>query len=123
MAWIVTEEAALAEVETLPLPDDYDALFALLEEHKVRQGNATSKQPDYDKVVKNAKKISLDKRRSVRTPGKAHDACTGKEFLNPRISQLSKRWQQLWLNLMERMKKLQKRLDDIRIVSEVVVTL
>ena len=110
MAWIVNEEAALVEVETIPLPDDYDALFRLLEEHKERQQKATAKQPDYDKVVKSAKKVLPDKRRAVRTPGKAHDACTGKEFLNPRISQLAKRWQQLWLNLMDRMKRLQKNL-------------
>ena len=115
MTWIVTEEEALVEVESIPLPDDYDALFAMLEEHKKRQGKATAKQPDYDKILKNAKKSSPDKRRSVRTPGRAHHDCQPKEFVNPRVTQLSKKWQQLWLNLMERMKKLQKKLDDIRI--------
>ena len=115
MEWIVTEEEALVEIENIPLPEDYDALFVMLQEHKARHEKATTKQPDYDKIIKNAKRLSSDKRRSVRTPGKAHLDSGVKEFSNPRVSQLSQRWRQLWLNLMERMKRLQKYLDDIRI--------
>ena len=118
MSWITTEEEILIELDSIPLPDDYDALFTLIEEHKQRQEKATFKQPDFDKIVKSAKRTSPDKRRSIRTPGKVHDcSSSGKEFLNPRVAQLSKRWQELWLALMERMKKLQKSLDDVRIVS------
>ena len=113
--WIATEEEDLVNVDSIPLPDDYDALFELLQEHKSRHEKATTKQPDYDKIMKSAKKLPGDKRRSVRTPGKAHQNGGPKEFSNPRVSQLSKRWQQLWLNLMDRMKRLQKHLDDIRI--------
>lgn len=116
-AWITAEEEALMEMESIPLPDDFNAMFDMYEEHRKRQEMATAKQLDYDKVVKNAKRLSPDRRRAVRTPGRAQHDCTAKEFSNPRVAQLSKRWQQLWLNLMERMKKLQKKLDDIRIVS------
>ena len=118
-AWIVTEEETLVEIESIPLPDDYNALFEMLEEHKKKQEGASAKQPCYDKIVKNAKRSSPDKRRTTRTAGRAQHDFTPKEFSNARIAQLSKIWQQLWLHLMERMKKLQKELDEIRIVSTV----
>ena len=115
MKWIATEEEALVEIENIPLPDDYNALFNMLQEHKCRQANAFEKQSDYDKIMRNAKRVSGEKRKSAKAPGKVHHEAGPKEFSNPRVGQLSKGWQQLWLNLMERMKRLQKKLDDIRI--------
>eukprot|EP00794_Sanderia_malayensis_P004728 gene4728-5351_t len=118
MQWIATEEEMLNESETMPLPDDYDALHKMLEELTKRQEEALSKQPEYDKVVKNAKRASSSKKKvpSIKHPGRHHDV-NGKEFLNPRVTQLAKRWQHLFLAQMERSMKLKKKLNDIRIAK------
>ncbi len=122
MVWIATEEEILIESENMPLPDDYDKLHEMLEELNQKQEEALSKQPDYDKVIKNAKKAPLSKKKipSIKTPGRQHDV-NGKEYLNPRVTQLAKRWQHLFLAQMERSIKLKKKLNDIRIVSCSVV--
>ena len=118
MAWITSEEELLIESENVPLQDDYDTLHAMLEDVKRKLDDASSKQPDYDKVLKSAKKVPFEKKRvsAIKTPGRAHNV-QGKEYLNPRVTQLAKRWQHLWLAQMDRLSKLQKKLDAIRIVS------
>ncbi len=58
MAWIAFEEEKLMESENIPLPEDYDTLYKMLEDFTRKQEEATSKQPDYDKVIKNAKKVN-----------------------------------------------------------------
>lgn len=116
MSWIIKEETILIEREKQPLPDDYDTVHSLYEEHKEMQKNATGKQTDYDQVTKNAKKrIGQERRRPAKTPGKGREGSFIKEYLNPAVTQLAKRWQSLWLLLMDRVIRLQARLDEIRI--------
>ena len=118
MMWITEEETIIIEREKIPLPDDYDAVHALLEEHKQSQTSATSKQTDYDQVTKHAKKrVGAERRRipSVRTPGKGHEGSFIKEYCSPAVTQLAKRWQHLWLLLMDRLIRLQAKQDEIRI--------
>ncbi len=116
MIWIAEEETIIIEREKMPLPDDYDAVYALLEEHKQLQTESTSKQTDYDQVTKHAKKkTGPDRRRTVKTPGRGHEGSFIKEYVSPAVTQLAKRWQNLWLLLMDRQMRLQAKLDEIRI--------
>ena len=116
MGWIINEETTIIAREKIPLPSEYDAVHALLEEHKQMQEEATKKQGDYDKVTKHAKKrLAADRRRAPKTPGKGREGSFIKEYLNPAVSQLAKRWQNLWLLLMDRLIRLQAKLDEIRI--------
>lgn len=116
MSWIINEETTIIEREKIPLPDEYDAVHVLLEEHKNVQQEATKKQDDYDKVTKHAKKrIGAERRRAPKTPGKGREGSFIKEYMNPAVTQLAKRWQNLWLLLMDRLIRLQAKLDEIRI--------
>ncbi len=116
MIWITEEETIIMEREKMPLPDDYDAVYALLEEHKQLQTESTSKQTDYDQVTKHAKKKSgPDRRKALRTPGRGREGSFVKEYVSPAVTQLAKRWQNLWLLLMDRQIRLQAKLDEIRI--------
>ena len=116
MSWIINEETTIIEREKIPLPEEYDAVHALLEEHKQVQEEATKKQDDYDKVTKHAKKrMGTERRKAPKTPGKGRELSFIKEYLNPAVTQLAKRWQNLWLLLMDRLIRLQAKLDEIRI--------
>ena len=116
MSWIINEETTIIEREEIPLPEAYDAVHTLLEEHKGVQQEATKKQDDYDKVTKHAKKrIGSERRRLPKTPGRGREGSFIKEYMNPAVTQLAKRWQNLWLLLMDRLIRLQARLDEIRI--------
>ena len=114
--WIIVKESVIVDREKIPLPDDYDVVHALFEEHKLLQEEATGKQSDYDKVTKHAKKrIGQERKRATRTPSRGREASFVKEYLNPAVTQLAKRWQNLWLLLMDRLIRLQAKLDEIRI--------
>ena len=116
MSWIINEETTIIEREKIPLPTEYDAVHALLEEHKQMQEEATKKQDGYDKVTKHAKKrLGTERRRAPKTPGKGREGSFIKEYYNPAVTQLAKRWQNLWLLLMDRLIRLQAKLDEIRI--------
>lgn len=116
MGWIINEETTIIEREKIPLPSEYDAVHALLEEHRQMQETATKKQDDYDIVTKHAKKrVGTERRRAPKTPGKGREGSFIKEYLNPTVTQLAKRWQNLWLLLMDRLIRLQAKLDEIRI--------
>ena len=114
MEWIVEQEVIIEEREKILLPDDYNLLTQLLNEHKVMQGDAEKKQPDYGKITKSAKRKPLtDKQR--RAMAHSRGAQPQREFANPIIGVLSTKWQNLWLNLMNRQRRIQDKLDAIRI--------
>ena len=121
MIWITEQEIIIEEREKIPLVEDYNVLNELMNEHKVTQAEADGKQPDYVKITKNAKKKPLtDRQRHAMThnKGRLSSGPESKEFANPQVTQLSKRWQHYWLILMERYRKLQAALEQIRLVFD-----
>ena len=122
LMWITEQETTLMERETMPLPEDYNVLTELLDGHKLIQEEATTKQPDVDRVTKHAKRKPVPEKSrlpSYRTPGRPgsmqRSGSWVKEYLNPGVTQLVKRWQHLWLLLINRNRRLQDKLDEIRI--------
>jgi len=110
--WITEQEVILQEREAIPLPEEYDLINRLLDEHKVSQEGAEQKQPDYTRVMKRAKRKPLTDRQ--RQKGR-NNSPPQREFANPMVDHLSKRWQQFWLDMMNRRRKLNDYLNDIRI--------
>ncbi|EDO37706.1 predicted protein [Nematostella vectensis] len=128
LRWIQTKEEALAEKEKEPIPDDdYEEVHRLLEEHKVFQEEMAKKQPSYDRLTKSAKRRtngSTTRTPEVKaTPSRRGGAVSriprsspaGRSAHNPAVSHLSKRWQHLWLLSMERLRRLQEKLERIAI--------
>ena len=118
MEWINEQEVILEQRERTPLPEDYEILSVLLDEHKITQQDAEDKQPSYNKITKNAKRKPLtDRQRRAMTPsrGRPDQSQFQRDFANPIVAHLSKRWQHLWLLLMDRYRRLQEQLDEIRI--------
>ena len=110
--WITEQETILHEHEAIPLPEDYDLVSKLLDQHKQMQGGAEHKQPSYNRVVKRAKRKPITDRQRQKGRG---SAAPQREFFNPKVEHLSKRWQHLWLILMNRFRRINDSLNDIRI--------
>ncbi|XP_057312331.1 microtubule-actin cross-linking factor 1, isoforms 6/7-like [Hydractinia symbiolongicarpus] len=119
LEWLTEQEDILDQREKIPLPDDYNVLTELLEEHKLTQDGAEQKQPDYNKITKNARRKPLTDRQrramSAASRGRQDPNASKRDFFNPMVSQLSKGWQRYWLVLMDRNRRLQEKLDQIRI--------
>ena len=115
LEWITMQETILDDRDRTPLPDDYDLLSLLLDEHKLTQDEAEGKQPDYSKITKRAKRKPLSDQQR-RTRGRnAEPNSSQREFSNPMVTHLSKRWQNLWLVIMDRFRRINDKLDEIRI--------
>lgn len=110
--WITEQETILQEHEAIPLPDNYDLVSKLLEQHKQLQEGAEQKQPSYNRVVKRAKRKPITDRQRQKGRGNTPQQ---REFFNPKVEHLSKRWQHLWLVLMNRFRRINDSLNDIRI--------
>lgn len=113
--WITEQETVLEDREGRPLPVDYDLLTQLLDEHKLTQADAEQKQPDFGKVMKRAKRKPLTDRQRRAISEKKGKQPPQRDFTNPLVDQLSKRWQHLWLILMDRYRRLNEHLDNMRI--------
>ena len=114
LEWITEQKVALQENDRAPVPDDFEILSKMLENHHAFQKDVEIKQLSYDNVIKNAKRKPLNEqqRRAMTPRSKGSDK---RDFLNPNVDLLSRRWKKFWLAIISRRNVLQDRLDEIRI--------
>ena len=117
--WITEKESILEEREKLPLQDDFEIVSRLLEEHNEFKNLAELKQPDYNKIIKAAKRKPItDLQRRSMTPMRSKSVDLNqmqRDFASPKVEYLSKKWQHFWLLLLNRLTRIQDLLDSIRI--------
>uniref|UniRef100_A0A8C5UGF2 MACF1 n=1 Tax=Malurus cyaneus samueli TaxID=2593467 RepID=A0A8C5UGF2_9PASS len=131
LAWIQWAETTLIQRDQDPLPQNIEQVKALISEHQSFMEEMTRKQPDVDRVTKTYKRKAtepphgpfIDKSRSNRKSlGQAAPPSmpiiSQSETKNPRINQLSARWQQVWLLALERQRKLNDALDRLEELKE-----
>uniref|UniRef100_A0A8B9S2Q1 Microtubule actin crosslinking factor 1 n=1 Tax=Accipiter nisus TaxID=211598 RepID=A0A8B9S2Q1_9AVES len=130
LAWIQWAETTLIQRDQEPMPQNIDQVKALISEHQSFMEEMTRKQPDVDRVTKTYKRKAtepphgpfIEKSRSNRkslsqaTPP-SMPIISQSETKNPRINQLSARWQQVWLLALERQRKLNDALDRLEEVT------
>ncbi|CAH3155672.1 unnamed protein product, partial [Pocillopora meandrina] len=117
LQWIGEKEEILIEKENEPIPDDdYEQVMTLLEDHKGFQEEMAKKQPTYDRLTKSVKRRG-SKLTLVTSPGSSftRSGSTTLDKNHPALLHLSKRWQHLWLLSMERLRRLQEKLERIAI--------
>uniref|UniRef100_A0A6I8NFP0 Microtubule actin crosslinking factor 1 n=1 Tax=Ornithorhynchus anatinus TaxID=9258 RepID=A0A6I8NFP0_ORNAN len=131
LAWIQWAETTLIQRDQEPTPQNIDQVKALISEHQAFMEEMTRKQPDVDRVTKTYKRKAsepthapfIEKSRSNRkslsqpTPPPM-PILSQSEAKNPRINQLSARWQQVWLLALERQRKLNDALDRLEELKE-----
>uniref|UniRef100_A0A674GD33 Microtubule actin crosslinking factor 1 n=1 Tax=Taeniopygia guttata TaxID=59729 RepID=A0A674GD33_TAEGU len=130
LAWIQWAETTLIQRDQDPMPQNIDQVKALISEHQSFMEEMTRKQPDVDRVTKTYKrKVTepphgpfIDKSRSNRkclgqAAPPSMPIISQSETKNPRINQLSARWQQVWLLALERQRKLNDALDRLEEVT------
>ncbi|XP_042743803.1 microtubule-actin cross-linking factor 1-like isoform X4 [Lagopus leucura] len=131
LAWIQWAETTLIQRDQEPTPQNIDQVKALIAEHQSFMEEMTRKQPDVDRVTKTYKRKAtepphgalIDKSRSNRksltqAAPPAMPIISQSETKNPRINQLSARWQQVWLLALERQRKLNDALDRLEELKE-----
>ncbi|XP_058712347.1 microtubule-actin cross-linking factor 1 isoform X11 [Poecile atricapillus] len=131
LAWIQWAETTLIQRDQDPMPQNIEQVKALISEHQSFMEEMTRKQPDVDRVTKTYKRKAtepphgpfIDKSRSNRKSlGQAAPPSmpiiSQSETKNPRINQLSARWQQVWLLALERQRKLNDALDRLEELKE-----
>ncbi|XP_068015304.1 microtubule-actin cross-linking factor 1 isoform X14 [Melanerpes formicivorus] len=131
LAWIQWAETTLIQRDQEPMPQNIDQVKALISEHQSFMEEMTRKQPDVDRVTKTYKRKAsepphgpfMEKSRSNRKSlGQAAPPSmpiiSQSETKNPRINQLSARWQQVWLLALERQRKLNDALDRLEELKE-----
>lgn len=118
MEWITEMELLLEEREKVSLPEEYNLLVQLLNEHKSTLTESEKKQVDYGKITKRAKRKPLSHSQRHSTVSTRDRKMTSqREFANAVIEHLSKRWQKLWLVLLDRRRRIEERLEEIRILK------
>uniref|UniRef100_A0A8D0G4W8 Microtubule actin crosslinking factor 1 n=1 Tax=Sphenodon punctatus TaxID=8508 RepID=A0A8D0G4W8_SPHPU len=131
LAWIQWAETTLIQRDQEPIPQNIDQVKALIAEHQSFMEEMTRKQPDVDRVTKTYKRKAtepahgpfIEKSRSNRksltqTAPPQMPILSQSETKNPRINQLSARWQQVWLLALERQRKLNDALDRLEELKE-----
>ncbi|KAM6399511.1 microtubule-actin cross-linking factor 1 [Rhynochetos jubatus] len=131
LAWIQWAETTLIQRDQEPMPQNIDQVKALISEHQSFMEEMTRKQPDVDRVTKTYKRKAtepphgpfIDKSRSNRkslsqAAPPSMPIISQSETKNPRINQLSARWQQVWLLALERQRKLNDALDRLEELKE-----
>ncbi|XP_010084638.1 PREDICTED: microtubule-actin cross-linking factor 1-like, partial [Pterocles gutturalis] len=131
LAWIQGAETTLIQQDQEPMPQNIDQVKVLISEHQSFMEEMTQKQPDVDRVTKTYKRKAtepphrpfIEKSHSNRkslsqatTP--SMPIISQSETKNPRINQLSGRWQQVWLLALERQRKLNDALDRLEELKE-----
>uniref|UniRef100_A0A670ZXR1 Microtubule actin crosslinking factor 1 n=1 Tax=Pseudonaja textilis TaxID=8673 RepID=A0A670ZXR1_PSETE len=119
LAWIQWAEATLIQRDQEP--QNIEQVKALIAEHQSFMEEMTRKQPDVDRVTKTYKRKVTEP-----THGKPLNQAAPPplpillqaEAKNPRINQLSARWQQVWLLALERQRKLNDALDRLEELKE-----
>uniref|UniRef100_A0A8B9NUF1 Microtubule actin crosslinking factor 1 n=1 Tax=Accipiter nisus TaxID=211598 RepID=A0A8B9NUF1_9AVES len=122
LAWIQWAETTLIQRDQEPMPQNIDQVKALISEHQSFMEEMTRKQPDVDRVTKTYKRKAtepphgpfIEKSRS----NSIMPIISQSETKNPRINQLSARWQQVWLLALERQRKLNDALDRLEELKE-----
>uniref|UniRef100_A0A8B7UIR3 Microtubule-actin cross-linking factor 1 n=1 Tax=Castor canadensis TaxID=51338 RepID=A0A8B7UIR3_CASCN len=132
LAWIQWAETTLIQRDQEPIPQNIDRVKALIAEHQTFMEEMTRKQPDVDRVTKTYKRKNIEpthapfieKSRSGSRKSLSHPTpppmpiLSQSEAKNPRINQLSARWQQVWLLALERQRKLNDALDRLEELKE-----
>ncbi|XP_031450611.1 microtubule-actin cross-linking factor 1 isoform X9 [Phasianus colchicus] len=131
LAWIQWAETTLIQRDQEQTPQNIDQVKALITEHQSFMEEMTRKQPDVDRVTKTYKRKAtepphgalIDKSRSNRksltqAAPPTMPIISQSETKNPRINQLSARWQQVWLLALERQRKLNDALDRLEELKE-----
>uniref|UniRef100_A0A8C3FVY8 Microtubule actin crosslinking factor 1 n=1 Tax=Chrysemys picta bellii TaxID=8478 RepID=A0A8C3FVY8_CHRPI len=129
LAWIQWAETTLIQRDQEPTPQNIDQVKALISEHQSFMEEMTRKQPDVDRVTKTYKRkatepahgpfIEKSRRKSLsHTAPPPMPVLSQSETKNPRINQLSARWQQVWLLALERQRKLNDALDRLEELKE-----
>uniref|UniRef100_H0YSU6 Microtubule actin crosslinking factor 1 n=1 Tax=Taeniopygia guttata TaxID=59729 RepID=H0YSU6_TAEGU len=128
LAWIQWAETTLIQRDQDPMPQNIDQVKALISEHQSFMEEMTRKQPDVDRVTKTYKrKVTepphgpfIDKSRKClgQAAPPSMPIISQSETKNPRINQLSARWQQVWLLALERQRKLNDALDRLEELKE-----
>ncbi|XP_019403113.1 PREDICTED: microtubule-actin cross-linking factor 1 isoform X18 [Crocodylus porosus] len=130
LAWIQWAETTLIQRDQEPMPQNIEQVKALISEHQLFMEEMTRKQPDVDRVTKTYKRKAtepthgpfIEKSRSNRkslsqTAPPTMPIISQSETKNPRINQLSARWQQVWLLALERQRRLNDALDRLEEVA------
>ncbi|XP_072579852.1 microtubule-actin cross-linking factor 1 isoform X9 [Vulpes vulpes] len=132
LAWIQWAETTLIQRDQEPIPQNIDRVKALIAEHQTFMEEMTRKQPDVDRVTKTYKRKNIEpahtpfieksrsgSRKSLSQPTPPPmPILSQSEAKNPRINQLSARWQQVWLLALERQRKLNDALDRLEELKE-----
>uniref|UniRef100_A0A8C3VFF4 Microtubule actin crosslinking factor 1 n=1 Tax=Catharus ustulatus TaxID=91951 RepID=A0A8C3VFF4_CATUS len=128
LAWIQWAETTLIQRDQDPMPQNIDQVKALISEHQSFMEEMTRKQPDVDRVTKTYKRKAtepphgpfIDKSRKSlgQAAPPSMPIISQSETKNPRINQLSARWQQVWLLALERQRKLNDALDRLEELKE-----
>ncbi|XP_062995874.1 microtubule-actin cross-linking factor 1 isoform X2 [Elgaria multicarinata webbii] len=131
LAWIQWAETTLIQRDQEPTPQNIEQVKALIAEHQSFMEEMTRKQPDVDRVTKTYKRKATEpahgpfteKSRSNRKPlsqtaPPPMPILSQSDAKNPRINQLSARWQQVWLLALERQRKLNDALDRLEELKE-----
>lgn len=127
LAWLIKAENQLLAAESVPLPDDIPTLERLIEEHQKFIDDLNKKQPDVDKIAK-----AFSSKRSATPTGKGRDSADKRsrssgfpprtstptrghliepEIKHPKARELMDKWRSVWQLTMERMKRLQDKLN------------
>ncbi|XP_069051429.1 microtubule-actin cross-linking factor 1 isoform X15 [Lepisosteus oculatus] len=127
LSWLQWAETTLVQRDTEPLPQSIEQVKALITEHQVFMEEMTRKQPDVDRVTKTYKRKSteppsgLAEKSRTRKPlsqGQAVPVPALSQSSSPRVTQLSARWQQVWLLALDRQRKLNDALDRLEELKE-----
>uniref|UniRef100_A0A8C3FQD0 Microtubule actin crosslinking factor 1 n=1 Tax=Chrysemys picta bellii TaxID=8478 RepID=A0A8C3FQD0_CHRPI len=124
LAWIQWAETTLIQRDQEPTPQNIDQVKALISEHQSFMEEMTRKQPDVDRVTKTYKRKATEPAHGPFIEKSRSNSMFANYFLsqsetkNPRINQLSARWQQVWLLALERQRKLNDALDRLEELKE-----
>uniref|UniRef100_F6YYH0 Microtubule actin crosslinking factor 1 n=1 Tax=Ornithorhynchus anatinus TaxID=9258 RepID=F6YYH0_ORNAN len=119
LAWIQWAETTLIQRDQEPTPQNIDQVKALISEHQAFMEEMTRKQPDVDRVTKTYKrKASEPTHAPFIEKSRSNRKFPASSTKNPRINQLSARWQQVWLLALERQRKLNDALDRLEELKE-----
>ncbi|XP_074842522.1 microtubule-actin cross-linking factor 1, isoforms 6/7-like [Carettochelys insculpta] len=130
--WIAAAEESLSLRDQEELPDDAQRLGELSSQHVEFMEELNRKQPDVEKVTKSCKskltaelgvpasrRLAAGHRRAVKSPRSTpHTPLVDLEPQSPLTAQLLNRWQQLWLQALERQYRLQSALQRLREAEE-----
>ncbi|XP_075709206.1 microtubule-actin cross-linking factor 1-like isoform X17 [Rhinoderma darwinii] len=130
LSWIQWAETTLIQRDQEPMPQNIEQVKALISEHQLFMEEMTQKQPDVDRVTKTYKRKTTDPNHSsfndktrarkptVQSTTPVFQMPSQSETKNPRVNQLSARWQQVWLLALERQRKLNDALDRLEELKE-----